>query len=249
MFNPVLPNWERDVQFNVDQELDNVRVKPTWVKLGKRNPSLAAQRELADIELRDPAHFASGQLHDSAIHWNSILKNSKSDQSTLVSNWLKNGVDILPSFCRFKGNVKGQSFDLDKPPKQYFQNSRYCKNFVLFIKSQLLEKVKYGSLHVFGKLGQCELPIIVMPLTIERSNPRLCHDERYLNLWIKDNPFHLETLKHAHRPIQSKDKMLQSINVLCANRNGTTKDFFLFFVFGWISLNNSFFNKVIRKEI
>lgn len=36
-------------------------------------------------------HFASGQLHDSAIHWNSILENSKSDQSTLVSNWLKDG--------------------------------------------------------------------------------------------------------------------------------------------------------------
>lgn len=55
MFNPVLPNWERDVQLNVDRELDNIRVKPTWVKLGERNPSLAAQRELAEIELRDPA--------------------------------------------------------------------------------------------------------------------------------------------------------------------------------------------------
>lgn len=120
MFNPVLPNWERGVQFNVDRELDNVRVKPTWVKLGKRNPSLAAQRELAEIELRDPAHFASGQLHDSAIHWHSILENFKSDQSTLVSNWLKNGVDILPFFRRFKGNFKGQSFDSDKPPKTVF---------------------------------------------------------------------------------------------------------------------------------
>lgn len=178
MFNPVLPNWDRDIQFNVDQELDNVRVKPTWVKLGERNPSLAAQRELAEIEL----HFALGQLHDSAIHWNSILENSKSDQSTLVSNWLKKGVDILPFFRRFKGNVKGQSFDSDKPPKKYFQNSGYCKNCVLFIKSQLLEKVKNGSLQVFGKLGQCELPLIVMLLIIEPSNPRLCHDERYLKI-------------------------------------------------------------------
>lgn len=124
-----------------------------------------------------------------------------------MSNWLKNGVDIRPFFRRFKGNVKRQSFDSDKPPKQYFQTSSYCKNCFLFIKSQLLEKVKYGSLQVFGKLGQCELSLIVMPLTIEPSNPRLCHDERYLNLWIKDNPFHLETLKHAHRLIQSKDKM------------------------------------------
>lgn len=124
-----------------------------------------------------------------------------------MSNWLKNGVDILPSFRRFKGTFKGQSFNSDKPPKQYFQNSNYCKNVVPFIKSQLLEKVKNGSLHVIGKLGQYELLHIVMPLTIEPSKPRLCHDERYLNLWIKDNPFHLETLKHAHRLIQSKDEM------------------------------------------
>lgn len=181
-FNPVLPNWERDVQFNVDWELDNVRVK-----LGERNPSSAAQRELAEIELRDPAHFVSGQLHDSAIHWNSILEKSKSDQSTLVSNWLKMEWIYSLFFRRFKGNFKGQSFDSDKPPKQYFQN--WSKKVLPFIKSELLEKVKIGSLHVIGKIGQCELLHIVMPITIEPSKPRLCHDERYLNLWIRDNPF------------------------------------------------------------
>lgn len=31
-FNPVLPKWERDVQFHVDQESDNIRVKPTTGK-------------------------------------------------------------------------------------------------------------------------------------------------------------------------------------------------------------------------
>lgn len=60
MFNPVLPKLGNRCtkKINVDRELDNIRVKPTWVKLGERNPSLAAQRELAEIELRDPAHFA-----------------------------------------------------------------------------------------------------------------------------------------------------------------------------------------------
>lgn len=210
MFNPVLQNWERDVQFNVDWELDNVRVK-----LGERNPSLAAQRELAEIELRDPAHFVSGQLHDSAIHWNSILEKSKSDQLTLVSNWLKMEWIYSLFSAGPKEIFKGQSFDSDKTPKQYFQNLSYCKNVLPFIKSQLLEKVKNGSLHVIGKIGQCELPHIVMPLTIEPSKPRLCHDERYLNLWIKDNPFLLEILEHAHRLIQSKDE-----NFCCNEKSG-----------------------------
>lgn len=28
-----------------------------------------------------------------------------------------------------------------------------------------------------------------MPLIVEPSKPRLCHDERFNNLWIKDLPF------------------------------------------------------------
>ena len=31
-----------------------------------------------------------------------------------------------------------------------------------------------------------------MPITIEASKPRMCHDERFLNLWIKDSPFSLD---------------------------------------------------------
>ena len=28
-----------------------------------------------------------------------------------------------------------------------------------------------------------------MPITVEPSEPRMCHDERFLNLWIRDLPF------------------------------------------------------------
>lgn len=78
-FNPVLPKWERDVQFHVDQESDNIRVKKTRVKLVVINLFLEAQREFAEMGIRDPAHFVSGYLPGSAIHWNSILENSTSD--------------------------------------------------------------------------------------------------------------------------------------------------------------------------
>ncbi|KAK3084397.1 hypothetical protein FSP39_012877 [Pinctada imbricata] len=46
-----------------------------------------------------------------------------------------------------------------------------------------------------------------MPLTVEPTKPRLCHDERYLNLWIQDSPFQLDTLKDAHRLISENVKM------------------------------------------
>ena len=29
---------------------------------------------------------------------------------------------------------------------------------------------------------------LVLPITIEPSKPRMCHDERYLNLWIRTIP-------------------------------------------------------------
>ena len=31
-----------------------------------------------------------------------------------------------------------------------------------------------------------------MPITVEPSKPCMCHDERFLNLWIKDCPFRLD---------------------------------------------------------
>ena len=37
-------------------------------------------------------------------------------------------------------------------------------------------------------------PFIVLPLTVEPTKPRLCHDARYLNLWMRDMPFSLDKL-------------------------------------------------------
>ena len=42
------------------------------------------------------------------------------------------------------------------------------------------------DLSVWGRVGEDDPPHLVMPLTIEPSKPRLCHDERFLNLWIRD---------------------------------------------------------------
>lgn len=47
---------------------------------------------------------------------------------------------------------------------------------------ELYEKIRSGAIRVLGKVGECEMPHIVMPLTIEPSKPRLCHDDRFLNL-------------------------------------------------------------------
>lgn len=54
-------------------------------------------------------------------------------------------------------------------------------------------------------------PHLVMALTIEPSKPRLCHDEIFLNLWIRGCLFSSETLRDDPRLIQ-KDSYMTSID-------------------------------------
>ena len=51
-----------------------------------------------------------------------------------------------------------------------------------------------GVTAVWGPVDQVASPYLVLPLNVEPTKPRLCHDERYLNLWIRDLPFKLDHL-------------------------------------------------------
>lgn len=125
----------------------------------------------------------------------------KLNPDTEILNWLRNGVDVHNYFCHFKGNFAGKPFDSDIPPSMYFPNAKKCQDHATFIKETLSDRVRNGSLLVWGKVGSCLPPHLVMPLTVEPTKPRLCHDERFLNLWIVDKPFNLDTLKDVPRLI------------------------------------------------
>ena len=47
---------------------------------------------------------------------------------------------------------------------------------------------------MWGRVGECEPPHLVLPLTVEPTKPRLCNDNRFLNLWMQDRPFSLDHL-------------------------------------------------------
>ncbi|CAG2202351.1 unnamed protein product [Mytilus edulis] len=144
------------------------------------------------------------KIHHHLSNWKDILVGTDDKD---ILKWLINGVDATDFFRYFKGNFKGRFYDSDIPPNQYFQNSKICKQHVDFISKELCEKIAMGSVKLLGAVGECEPPRIVMPLTVEPSKPRLCHDERFLNLWVKDLPFHLETLKDIPRLVQ-KDALM-----------------------------------------
>lgn len=72
-------------------------------------------------------------------------------------------------------------------------------HFTDFISRTILERVQNGSLTVWGKVNEVDPPYLVVPITIEPNKPRMCHDERFLNLWIKDCPFSLDYISDLPR--------------------------------------------------
>ena len=55
-----------------------------------------------------------------------------------------------------------------------------------------------------GKVGSVT-PHMVMPITVEPSKPRMCHDERFLNPCIKDFPFSLDVITDLPRYVHKSN--------------------------------------------
>ena len=163
--------------------------------------------QLDELALHNPEEFQPGGIHKCISEWEKICPLEES----YVLDWLREGVDVTKYFTQFKGNFKGKAYNSETPPNASFQNALICEKFQDFIVSTLETRVKNGSLRIWGQVGKCVPPKLVMPLTVEPSKPRLCHDERFLNLWIKDLPFKLETLREIPRLV-NKDSYMTKID-------------------------------------
>lgn len=72
-----------------------------------------------------------------------------------------------------------------------------------------------------------------MPLTVEPSKPRLCNDNRFLNLWIQDRPFSLDSVQHLPKYVLSN-----FFQTVCNDKSGydhiqPSVDSWTFFGFEW----------------
>ena len=111
-------------------------------------------------------------------------------------------MDIYKFIKHFKGHFWGVHYDCEFPPHRIFNNANNCKEFVDFINATIQERLYNGSIEYIGKVGEVEPPYIVSPLTVEPSKPRMCINLMYLNNWIKEIHFTLDTLKHVPRLIK-----------------------------------------------
>ena len=165
--------------------------------LVSKDPSLA---NLAQLRFRHPDFCQAGSLHNHVDFWEDLIFSSGyiCPQVDLLQI-IREGVRVDNFFPHFKGNLKGKHYDSAVPPISVFPNSPCCHQFTDFNDTTVLAWVSQGVIKVHGKIGECSPPHLVLPLTVEPSKLRLCHDERFLNLWIRDLPFKLDHLPDLPR--------------------------------------------------
>lgn len=178
---------------------------PVWVSEGTAANARLRQKvdqvqrgefigKVEELVFRDPDRFVAGSLHGYGAAWEEIMAETPRSQRVEILSLINEKVSIFPYFQHYKGKFQGQSYDSDRPPQRLFRNNTSCKDFGAFIRQTLLNRLKMGAVSLLGKVGCVEHPHIVLPLTVEPSKPRLCHDARYLNLWMVDKPFSLDRL-------------------------------------------------------
>lgn len=182
------------------------RPSPSMVSRGM---SLASAK---DVIFRDPSSFVPGELHEHLREWEKIAPLGQADD---VLSYIRNKVDVWAVFQPYKGKFMGQAYDSPLPPARQFPNSQSCEKFKDFINSTIKERVRTGSVLFWGFVGQVQPPHLVMPITVEPTKPRMCHDERFLNLWIRDLPFSLDYLSDLPRYVS-----LGHFQTVCDDKSG-----------------------------
>ena len=208
----------------------NTHILPDFVR------DVALGNQLADVTMlsfRDPNSFFAGNLHNHLDFWRSLAALSPYDQATTVLNWIENRVNVFDFFQHFKGHYKGMFFDSHIPPPMIFKNAISCKMHTRFIHDTILDRLATGAISIWGSVNEVIPPHLVMPLTVEASKPRLCNDDRFLNLWIKDTPFKLDRLVDLPRYV-----VPNSFQTVCDDKSGydhiaLSHDSRTFFGFEW----------------
>ena len=166
------------------------------------------------LRFRNPSFFIPGFIHHRLPVWYTIRHDSPNRSAFL--RYLEFGVDVKEFFVKFEGSFQGQVYSSPSPPPPcaYFPTSRSCQAFSEFISETILERVATGSLSVWGKVGEVSPPQFGHANnrgTIKTSH----HDERFLNLWIKDLPFSFDLITALPRYVHK-----ESYQTTCDNKSG-----------------------------
>ena len=123
--------------------------------------------DMSRLVFRDPDTFRAGELHRHTPQWNVLLDNMHDERFSEVRAWIVNGVDVTKFFRPFKCSYKGKNYECSSPPPRIFPNHLSCKPIASLISDALLDRLRPGAISLWGKVGECTPPHLVMPLTVE----------------------------------------------------------------------------------
>ena len=138
-----------------------------------------------ELVFRDPNYFRAGELHSNATYWEEIAQRNPSSGQNEILRWIRERVSIFPYFKHLVDNLKAKSLIRIAPREKRPED--------------LDGLPKTGAISWLGRVGEVEPPFLVLPFTVEPTKPRLCHDARFLNPWMEDKPFTLDTLNDLPR--------------------------------------------------
>ncbi|KAJ8300066.1 hypothetical protein KUTeg_021585 [Tegillarca granosa] len=153
-FQPVIPDWELNAGFQPigietvnSSEWVNYRgevLEPPFVYISAEDAADGKDFDFSTLPFRNPAMFKA-----------------------------VNGVRVQNYFKHFSGTFKSKHYDAPSPPCVYFPNATNCKQFTTFIVKTLLDRLANGSMSIWGKVGECSPPHLIMPLTVEPTKPQV----------------------------------------------------------------------------
>ena len=152
------------------------------------------------LQFRDPGSFVAGNLTTCLVQWDQISVGY--GKGNFVLSIIRDGVDVFDFFTPFNGTFQGKTYCSDLPPQMCFPNSLVCRPFKEFITATVKDRICNGSINVVGRVVEVVPPHLLLPITVEPGKPRMCHDDRFLNCWIKDCSFKLDYLTDLCRYVE-----------------------------------------------
>ena len=179
------------------------------------NPGLGS---LAHFRFYDPAYFRAGNIHSKLTAWQNLLRNLPCSDVDVLE--IRDGFRIDHFFKLFKVTFKGRFCDSCFSSSIIIKNSPSFAKFSEFISDTVIQWVTMDVIAVWGPVESVVPPHFVLPLTVEPTESRLGHDERFLNLWIHYLPFKLDHLcdypDMSGLTISGRPSMIRmSINMCC----------------------------------
>ncbi|CAH3157018.1 unnamed protein product [Porites lobata] len=159
--SPRWVNYKGSLLTKAQEMADDAHISQDFIS------SVIAGEAFADASLlafRDSSSFRAGELHRHLDQWDKLFQSSDNNFSEVL-DWIHNFIHVDKFFTHYKGSYKGVNYNCERPPARIFANHPSCKAFAQFISDTLIERLASGAISLWGKVGECPPPHLVMPLT------------------------------------------------------------------------------------